>query len=268
MIVITDSAGGTVTFSRALVILVAIIILAISVGFYVLRGLGIYKLAKRYGVKYPILAWFPFTWFYVAGCLLGNVALFGKKSEKFALIAFIIFTVAGVFYNGLKIIYYFPMVGYYLQGGSINIVSSSSGTELIMTGFLDPYSATFRRVINILFYIARPLNIVSLFITFLVYSNFFRSFLPNHYFIATLFSIFGLFGPWAFVVRNNERINYAEYMRSRYASFYGNGGGYNGYGQNSYRNVKNDEPFEEANDGGKNKNAENDDPFGEFNDKK
>ena len=270
----TDVSTGTI-------IAVALAIFAVFVAFYVLRGFGLYRLAKRYNLAHPLLAWFPFTWVYVVGLLLGDVAVFGKKFDKFALVAFIVFTVSGGLYYGVQLLSYFPVIGFFLQGGKLYFSSSTEyfngmtvfGTELgylALVDFIDPYSEGFWTALNILSYVARIIRIISFFFIIVLYSNFFRCFLPNHYFIATLFSIFGLFGPWAFVVRNNERVNYAEYMRSRYASFYGTGGGYNGYNgydQSSYRSANNDDPFEETS-GDDGKNTESDDPFGEFNDKK
>lgn len=284
------SESGYTQISNGTVIAVAVAIFAIIAAFYVLRGLGLYKLAKKYGVKYPILAWFPFTWFYVAGMLLGDVALFGRKIEKFALIAFIVFTVSGVFYSGVRLVSYIPVVGFFLQGGTTYISYSTTnftGCNAIfdtsfgyvgLVRFIDPYSDTLWKVLNILSYVARLFSIVSLIFTVLVYSNFFRSFLPNHYFIATLSSIllssFGLFGVWAFVVRNNERIKYADYMRARYAAFYGVNRGYGDGGNGAYQpprqeNGDGDDPFSDV-EGEKKKSGSDgsDDPFGEFDDKK
>ena len=250
--------------------------LAVVVAFYVLRGLGLYKLAVRYGVKCPILAWFPFTWVYTLGLLLGDVALFGKRVDKFALCAFIVYTVFGVLHYGLQLVSYIPVVGYFLQGGTVYLSSSTEyfsgmsvfGTDigyLGLSNFVDPYSAGFWNALNIISYIIRIIRIVTLFFLIVLYSNFFRCFLPNHYFIATVFSFFGFFGPFAFVVRNNERVNYAEYMRARYAAFYGAGNGYGGYGQRPNERDDIGDPFEETDDKSKNKGDGSDDPFDEFN---
>lgn len=283
---ITENGYSEISTGAVIAVLAAI--LAITVAFYVLRGLGLYKLAKRYGLKYPILAWFPFTWFYVAGLLLGNVALFGKKFDKFALVAFIVFTVSGVFYNAIRLISYIPVAGFFLQGGTTYLSYSTkylAGCTVFDTSFgyvglinfNDPYSDTLWKVLNVMAYVSRWISIVSLFFTVIIYSNFFRSFLPNHYFIATIFSVLfssiGLFGLWAFVVRNNERVNYADYMRSRYAAFYGVGRGYGDGGNGgayppprSDSGENDDDPFEET-DGEHKEKGGFDDPFGEFDEK-
>lgn len=283
------SESGRALVSTGAVIGGAAAFLAIIIAFYVLRGIGLYKLAVRYGVKYPILAWFPFTWFYVAGALVGNVAVFGKRFDKFALTAFIVFTVSGVIYNGVRIVSYIPVIGYFLQGGETLFATSTnylSGAVFDMgwgyvglVDFIDNYSDAMWKILNVLSYISTWLNIVSLFFTIIVFSNFFRSFLPHHYFVATLFSVLfsyiGLFGVWAFVVRNNERVNYAEYMRARYAAFYGAGRGYGdgnggyggGYGPR-HGDADKDDPFGNMDADNKDKNGESDDPFSEFDDRK
>ncbi|MDY6367149.1 MAG: hypothetical protein SPL13_01330 [Clostridia bacterium] len=267
--------------SRSLVIAIAVIALAVVVGFYVLRGLGLYKLAKRHNVKLAILAWFPFTWIYVAALLLGEVAMFGRRFAKFALTVFIVFSIAEVFYLTINLLEYIPVIGFYLQKGDVYIAYRSSllnfcnyriGTSvgyIGCDGILTPYSQNFVKALQVFVYVASAFNIVSLVLQVTVYSNFFRSFLPNHYFIATIFSIFGFFGPFAFAVRNNNRVNYAEYMRARYAAFYGAGRGF-GEGNGGASQQDPGDPFEQPSNENKEKSeeGENDDPFGEFSDKK
>lgn len=279
--------------SQGLIIGVAISVLVVIVAFFVLRGLGLYKLAKKHNVKLAVLAWFPFTWIYIAALLIGDVALFGKRFSKFALTVFIVFTVAQVFYLTINLLEYIPVVGFYLQNGSVYVSTRSSYIDGICNysvgtsfgyigceGMNIPYSAGVIKALRIFVYFGSIFNLVSLFAEILVYSNFFRSYLPNHYFIATIFSIFGFFGPFAFAVRNNDKVNYAEYIRARYAAFYGAGRGYgnNGYGEgndyNGGQNAQNDgsDPFEESSDqnngSDKTGGGSNDDPFGEFSDKK
>lgn len=279
MLYIIGSDGSIAEVSRAGVVLTATLILAVVIAFYVLRSIGLYKLAKKYALKNPVLAWFPFTWIYVAAALVGDAALFGRPFKRFALTAFIVFTVSSALYAALRILVYFPVVGFYLQGGETYFASYESqlaGCDarfgisagyIGLIGFNDPYSTGFWGFLSIANYVIRLFNVASLFITVVVYSNFFRAFLPNHYFVATLFSVLGLFGPFAFVVRNNDRIDYAAYARSRYSAFTGGGyGGYGGYGgtDSTYRPSKPDatDPFDEEDD--KSVKGRDDDPFGDF----
>ena len=277
MLYIIGQDGSIAEVSRTGVILALLLVLAVVITFYVLRSLGLYKLAKKYSLKTPALAWFPFTWIYVAATLVGDAAIFGRPFKKFALTAFIVFTVSTALYAALRILVYFPVVGFYLQGGETYFASYESqlincdarfgisAGYLGLIGFNDPYSAGFWSALSIAHYVIRIFNLASLFITVIVYSNFFRSFLPNHYFVATIFSVFGFFGPFAFVVRNNDRISYADYARSRYSAF--TGGGYGGYGGSSgadgYRAEKPDipDPFDDESE---KKDKKDDDPFGDF----
>lgn len=280
MIFFINSGGSSSEISTGAIIGTAAAIFAVAVAFYVLRAIGLYKLAVKHGIKNPILAWFPFTWFYLAGLLIGNVYLFGKRFDRFALTAFIVFTVSEAFYVGLQLFTYIPVVGYYLQGGTMyfslskdyftgcNAIIGTSTGYLGLVNFIDPYSDAFWKTIEITYYFARILRIVSLFFTVIVYSNFFRCFLPNHYFIATIFSFFGFFGPFAFAVRNNNRVNYVEYMRARYAAFYGMGNGYGGYGAPRPNDNNDGDPFEDVGKDNNNDHDGSEDPFGEFSDDK
>ena len=81
----------------------------------------------------------------------------------------------------------------------------------------------------------------------------------------SILSIFGLFGPFVFAVRNREPIDYMDYVRSRYR-YYGNpygGGPYNNpYGnppQNQQRPPET--PFSEFAERGE---IDPGDPFADF----
>ena len=109
-----------------------------------------------------------------------------------------------------------------------------------------------------------------------MYSAFFKTYLPAHSLVATVFSVLGLFPPFAFAVRKNEKIDYEQYIRAQYTAFYGAPPhGPNPYGGNQggyyTRNTVNgqDHPFGEFDDKEKEPFSEfNDDgPFDEFEDK-
>ena len=172
---------------------------------------------------------------------------------------------------------YIPIVGYFFQGGTVYLSASEKllpsgctvfGASTVYIGlvnFMDPYSQAFWDVMNVVYTVSGILDIISIIVQIMIYSNIFKSFLPRHSVIATIFSFFGFFGPFIFAVRNNERFDYAEYMRKRYQAFYGNGYPY-GQGQPQRPPVqeqKESSPFDDFEEK-KEDNKNSTDPFDEF----
>jgi hypothetical protein len=110
-----------------------------------------------------------------------------------------------------------------------------------------------------------------------VYIALFRKFWPQHYVLATVLSVLGLFAPFVFAIRKKNAVNFSEYMRSRYNMYYtpyGNPYGRPPYGNpygNPYANPNAEQqtppehPFSEFAERGE---ANPGDPFEEFSDKK
>ena len=276
--------------------------LAAVLVFYVLRSIGLYVLAKRQKVNHAFLAWIPCAWMYTACKLIGNVKVFGRPFAKLALIFCIIFSVAEVLTIVYEALVYFPLVGNFVKGNEV--VISKYVTELKKGGvtdiyanyfqykylpnsdmyivdYIDPYENSIGAITigKILFGISMVASIFDLAKTVIiitVYINLFRKFWPQHYVLASILSIFGLFAPFVFAIRKREPISYIDYLRSRYNyNPYGNpygpygpqGGPYGGnpYG-NPYAQPKAPEhPFEEFADKGE---VDPGDPFSDFNSKK
>ena len=257
--------------------------LAVVIAFYVLRSIGVYTLAKRNGYKNAYLGWIPFAWIYLAARLCGNVTFFGKRINSFATILVVFYTVTQVLMLAYYFICYFPVAGYFLQGGTVYIVSNITGATLPGVSYplignvctqtainLNyPYSQTFITVFNIIIIISNILDIINIVLMVTFYFALFGKFWPMHSFVAAIFSVFGLFGPFVFVIRNNRAMTREEFLRSRY-----------GYYQNPYGNPYNnpygnpdgqtppkppETPFSEFAERGE---VDPGDPFGEFSDGK
>lgn len=268
--------GATTLISNSLVWSVGAILLAVIIGLYVLRGIGLSKLAKREGIKVWYLAWIPFAWFYVAGKLCLNIKFFDKPFKNFALFAVLFCGTIEFISVAISLFVYVPVVGFFMQGGTVMIsayaeyiptgstIFNTGSIYLGLAGFSDPFSTGFWDVINVINTVSGILDLVSIIIQVMIFSNIFRSFLPRHSLVATIFSLFGFFGPFVFAVRNNQRFDYQEYMRKRYQAFYGNGYPYNQYGVNNQPQAPSEEktPFDEFE---KSQNSKDDnDPFSEF----
>lgn len=256
--------------------------LLIPIAFYVLRSIGLFTLAKRAGIQKRILAIFPFLWVFVACKIIGNQRLFGKTFEKFALLACILFSVIGVVTLAYDIICYFPIIGNVLEGRTIYISNSAlSESQYVQTlarsefgyiygdtSFVDPYGNAMYLICIILHYLTMITSVVSVIITVLIYFNLFRKYWPQHYILAMVLSILGLFGVFVFVIRKREPVDYATYMKEKYKNMYGGYAGPYGY-HNPYQNNYNqprqtppnpNSPFEDFED----KKKDPGDPFDEF----
>ena len=269
--------------------------LAAVLVFYVLRSIGLYVLAKRQKVNHAFLAWIPCVWMYTACKLIGNVKVFGRPFAKLALIFCIIFSVAEVLTIVYEALVYFPLVGNFLAGREIcfapyitqedteflaNYSKFATNSDIYVTdAFVNPYGVgiiTVNKILSVISILSMIVDLAKTVIIIMVYINLFRKFWPQHYVLASILSIFGLFAPFAFVIRKKEPISYIDYLRSRYNyNPYGNpygpygpqGGPYGGnpYG-NPYAQPKAPEhPFEEFADKGE---VDPGDPFSDFNSKK
>ncbi|MBO7149753.1 MAG: hypothetical protein J6V71_02555 [Clostridia bacterium] len=283
--------------------------LAIILALYVLRSIGLFTLAKRQNVKHAFLAWIPLVWFYILCKLLGKSRFFNMPYEKAAIWLCIVFAVSEILTLVVEFLMYFPLFQYALiEGGMLYIGSGEQvGEELVkylaLEGGLGIYVSKrilpFGMTVALVNRILEVLNLISMFfdlavivITISAYFAFFRKYLPRHFMLASLLSVFIpiTFAPFVFACRNKEPVDYNEYIRSRYQGYqnpyqnpYNNphNGPYNNpYNQGGYyggwQPRRPEEPFSEFSGKDKTDSSEpfsefdqkkNNDPFDEFNDK-
>lgn len=277
-----DLNGAQAEIKLSVILIVLLSSLIIPIVFYLLRSFGVYKLAKNNGAKKAFMAFIPFVWVYPASQVVGNVRIFSKKINRFPIVMLWTFLTFGVLSTAISVLNYIPLIGYCFQGGNVLLSSSAeffplgtyyydfSGLLVCAPNLLMPYSEVFIGALNVISTVLGIAELVILVLEISLYLNIFKCFLPRHYLIATIFSILGLFGPFVFAVRKNEKFDYDEYIRKIYANRYNNpyGNPYNDpynnpynnpYGGNAnYQNGKQDSPFDEFNDKG-------DSPFDEFN---
>lgn len=273
--VIIDNTWHTIP--NGAVFAIAAVYFAIVVAFYVLRSIGIYKLALGAGVRNAWFAFIPCLWMWTACKIIGNTKFFGKPFGDFAVWFFVIFSFATVLPLTYNILRFAPLAGYFLQGGDITFSITQSGAEISTVDFVNPLDVHGVKVfLQIIYFINYFLRIAEIFITVTVYVNLFRKFWPQHYILAAVLSFMGLFGPFVFAIRNNKEVNYADYLRSRFGAgfnpygpygFYGRGGQNAGDANGSRRDPfgefseREDEPFGEYSDAPE-------EPFGEYSDGK
>ncbi len=233
--------------SSALIWVYASISVAITLAFYFLRSFGIYTMAKKKGLNNAFLAFIPCAWVYTACKLIGNVRTFGATFSKLALTFVIIFSIGNVLNFLYQFISYFPVVGNFLVGNELYLIVSieqgvfdsyaQAGMNHLggnIYGYVvNPYEKLgIERAVeltaNIIYYITVLTDLAILVITISIYINLFRKYIPNHYVLFTILSVFGIFAPLVFAVRNKAPMNYSDYLRSRYNMWYAGGNPYGG----------------------------------------
>lgn len=278
-IIVINTTNMGMSLSPTEVIIGAMISLAIIITFYVLRSIGLYTLAKKNKLKNPYLAIIPFVWIYIAGQLSKTKVFFGRKVKHFSLFAVIFMSSVSLITLIVNVVVYFPLVGFYLQGGQIFISLSTKGiptgtveyqflTGVFTLDFINPYIELvwLDKVLSLMIIVSDIASLIGILIMVTLYSNLFRRFWPQHSFLGTLLSIFGIFAPVIFAVRKREPVNFEQYIKNRYYGMYGNpnmNNPNNYYDGNSKNYSENKDPF------GYNevhKKREDDNPFPEFDD--
>ena len=243
---------------------------------FILGAFGIYRMAKRMGLKRRWLAFFPIVNLVYIGKITGEFYIFGQKMKRcglYAMLAQIAATLLCVCLLVSQIYLYFvegaPV--YDVEMGE-SIWHNLSGFSLKMYKFYElSYTlSTFAQLIYQIFLV-------------LLLNGLYRKYAPKNYFI---FLILAFIVPPAryivtFALSGKKPIDYEAYMRARREAYirqqqqyYGNGYGspYNRPYNNPYANPYNrpqqppqpqpEEPFAEF--GGKKEES----PFSEFDDTK
>ena len=79
----TVSGGDAVGITILLIYLIVLLVWGlVSLAGYILKGIGMYTIAKRRGMDYPWLAYVPFARAYLQGELGGEIVLKDKKIQN------------------------------------------------------------------------------------------------------------------------------------------------------------------------------------------
>jgi hypothetical protein len=274
IIFVDDYAGQVMKseLSNGWIIAIALIALVVIVGLYLLRSFGLYKLAKNNGVDKAFIAWIPCVWVYTACKLVKEYKFFSYSYQKFAVWFAVIFSVAQVLTLTYTFLLYFPLVGYFLQGGNIYLgeyakLVNANAEEFIFIGnlFVDhivyPYT-NFKALSIVLDIMSTASGLFDLAVAIIqinLYLVLFRKFWPEHYIVGAIVSFFGLFPFFIFAIRNKRAVRVYRYTPN-YTNYNQRPQGYS----QPQRPVRRDEdPFIEFSD-------KDDDPFSDIfnNDKK
>lgn len=266
-------------------IIFALISVAIPVTLYLLRSFALYKMAKTENLNKAYFAFIPFLWTYIAGKIAGTPLLMGKPIKKFALLLLIFFSVSEITSLIYELLIYIPVLGYILQGGEVVYaaeLSNSVANELYLEGYQQyllapnlfvlnknfinvPYAKdAFIYAMDITSFALLPVDIISIALSITMYVGVFKKYWPLHYTSAVIFSVFGLFPIFAFIVRKNQPVDYNKFMRERFARYTTYSPYNNPYNATPTQNTNNDNPFNEFTE----KKEKAEDPFSEFNNDK
>ena len=217
-------------FSRGGVVAVSAIIVAVILALYVLRSIGVFVLAKKQGIKCAYLAWLPFVWLYAVCKIIGNARTFGSTFSRLAWVFTLIFAIAEILTITYNVLVYYPLISNVLFGGkTVYIVDNveaflagnsemreywTGGIVYDAASFVWPYDPetdlAIRKTVNVLTYVSGVFDIASIVITVTAYVALFRKFWPQHFILASLLSLIGLFGPFVFAIRKKNAINYKD----------------------------------------------------------
>lgn len=250
-----DSNGAIAyqyVMSKGLLIATLCIVFTIAVLFYVLRGVGLYTLAKRQGYKKAYLAWIPFCWVIVCAVLTGEVSVFGKKFKNFHVFSFIVVLLSGLIAITNTILVYIPLANCIFSGDNV-IISSMSTVEYPV------FTSGIRNAYKVLTYIDSIISLLEIFVLITLFFGFFKKYWPERSSLIAMLSFFGLFPVFAFVVRKKNPVDYQSWLRARYQAFFA--GRQNPYG-NAAPRPEQKSPFEEFDE------KKSVDPFEDFPDKK
>ena len=273
------------------------VVVAILLAMYLLRSFGVYKLAKTKQVKNPWLAFIPLAWSFTIGKVVDDTAVFfGRRIKKFATWFCVIFSVSNLLAIAYFVIVYGPLIGYFLQGyghsemGIWIIQNEEIASELIQNNnlteygflgmgvflpagtFIFPYGPGFKIPFYILQILSNIMDLVNIVFEITMFTAVFRKFWPRQMWSATIFSIFGLFPIFVFVIRNKQEVKPEDLFRNAYGNPYNNP-----YANTTNQNTgaSKSEPFSEFGGGSNsdpfgefssNKNQNDDEPFSEFGD--
>ena len=212
---------------------------AVYLLFVVLGGIGLSRMAKKEHKKYAFLGFIPIlnTWY--AGYIAGKANFFGQKMKRAGLYAAILETVyiAVCALDVLSefLIYMHPMVrsGLDYSGLDVSYITANVGELPVWLRWLfGTQGQVWLGIVNITFFIAL--------IAFLavIYIALFRKYFARSPLLMTLLCVlFPFRGAVLCAVRNNDPVDYNEYLRKRmemrrrrYTPYGGQGTPYGGQG--------------------------------------
>ena len=213
--------------------------LAVGLVFFILQGIGLYKMAKKRDVNHRWMAFVPFLNLLYIGMLTGEVMFFGHRFKRAGLVAMILEIVTTIFYIAVALAQLILFVYFYDR---LLITTTETGYRVVQWTSLPNDAVAIKNFYMLSDYIMPVLSLVHGLFILLLYTGLFRKYDPRH---CTMFAIMSVIIPFfaeiaTFVLRNKNAIDYEAYVRARREEQqrrrqqYYNQNPYGPYGQNPY----------------------------------
>lgn len=219
---------------------------------YVFKGIAVYAMAKRENLKNKWFAWIPFLNYVLIGKLIGKAVVWGVEIKNLGL-----WVCLTSFFNFLMNA--LLNAGFYVT--LLNEMMNGSAIIKAANPFIEEWLNQSGVLWTVCFYLNSAVNLVYIFMYVSLVFLVFRQYKPERSLLFSILSIFVecLFGIFLFTVRNNEKVNYNDYLRSRANNY--NYNNYRRYDGNGYNNRNDYTVYRGGSDG-------DDDPFPEFSNNK
>ena len=258
---------------------------------YFLMSYSLYVMAKRKGLSKLYMAFIPFVRYLIAGKLIGNVYMFGRRTDKiglFALIVTAVYTFCTVYTTVYS--YYFVVEALISKLPVVitdtNVFINGHALSSLQEAYIPMFFTILGTVLDIL---SSVCTLAWIYIMYTFWNGFFIKYKPGRSTMYTIVALFASFitmgsfffpievgGIFLFIFRNREpvKINIVygnPYMQNPYGNPYNQ----NPYNQNPYGDPygRDDQsykdPYGRDNQTSAPKGPKPEEPFGEFdNDKK
>lgn len=265
-----------IAYTNQTILISVIVAFAVFLVFFIFQAIGLYKMAKKRGIKHKWRAFFPFINTYFIGKLAGECSVFGHKMKRAGLYAMLAqigaFLVCGAMVAA-EYVLFLPQFA-----DNLNVTNDGyfwSG----LSGFMVAVEAFYRSGGLLVSIISLAYQILTLILVMGLY----KRYTPRSFRILGIVSAFQPLAKYIciFVLRNREAIDYEAYLRKkqeeffrrqqeqfqRYQQQFGNNS-YGGFYGNSYANPYNN-PYQNGQNG-QNGAPQNEqpkqpeEPFGEF----
>ncbi len=258
--------GGIMTFLGGY----AGYMVAMYIGYYLLRSFGLYKMAKARGLKNPKMCFVPFYAYFMLSKLRSDCNALKKHG---------FYPIAAVSALGACVLFSVILDSFFSAGIIVQLVKTeraAAGTA-VLTEEMFAYHESLADILSNLMSVSKLVYMV---FAALLYCDLFRTYSPlktrTHLTLSVIFMVITgsplLFGAFALSLSGRPAVNFDEILAKR-RIYYGYG---NPYGSRPYSNVGNgsdsyggddssdpsQDPFSDF--GETNKNGRLDDPFGEF----
>lgn len=221
----------------------------------VFGGIGLRTMAKKAGVKNSWLAFVPFANTYFAGKFAQDANLFGKKIKNvgvWAMLVEILHVAIFLYVFVMKLLLSPYYQSTFVEGEFISGYANIPETMkwMVVSGNICSAFSYFFSLVLIFFFAV-------------LYTAVYRKYYPRNPLLMTLFSaVFPGRGFILFALRNNEAVDYNEYMRRRMEAYRARQGGYGSdYSAQQQQNQQQSDPYN-----GEFGTAQEEDPFSEFSD--